>query len=676
MNQLNYHKQLRAIARFLIGILVVVSINLIDSSIFVNRVFGANSSNKNLLNVTPDRDKVSICIAGFCVNTPNIPNIIKAPIEQGINSAIRDQLRSFLSSEIPITGTEHKLYPSTPELPGGRFAPNTLYLSALQPSQVIPSGDYEIPVHFYCTKVYTLNGAGNRFRLARLEGRLSSALSNLYQRASLNNVPIQDVQVLSWSIQSGVSYDNLSNESKRLVDRLIPDYRQELNGSFIDQTIRFWNTLAAVTPLPSLDETLNQLGDVGNFTRSLFRAREEIIRSNFNYRNLANNFVLQQDFNLPGGVESTPWSQINDRVYLRFIAPSGALRDGVAQVRILGNSQDSSPITSGALLNDISQSVGIPEQSGQAITVTVNSPPEGTVVTLPSESDCNDNVSGFSILDKSANGVCLYKNGYQYVTTVDLSKAKLRILTGPKYKTIFGNNDRIEAKRTSYYIDEGKKSNDSSLIAILNGTVFDTIAGRSTSYELNRNDRIVPIGLRTEGDNLYEYKPDKLKTGFALKALCFNSNSAYISGEIAKAFKDINKCPNFMGLYASSKSNEEDLPPAERTFIGINNQQGKPSKVLFYSSSDRVKLKIARDILSNFGASEIGQLDGGGSTLLVWREQKLIEKNRVKYIGIPSAIAIYSQKTPNSSTTSLNKSPQSPPYSSGSSPRLRTVPLW
>jgi hypothetical protein len=389
MNQLNYHKQLRAIARFLIGILVVVSINLIDSSIFVNRVFGANSSNKNLLNATPDRDKVSICIAGFCVNTPNIPNIIKAPIEQGINSAIRDQLRSFLSSEIPITGTEHKLYPSTPELPGGRFAPNTLYLSALQPSQVIPSGDYEIPVHFYCTKVYTLNGAGNRFRLARLEGRLSSALSNLYQRASLNNVPIQDVQVLSWSIQSGVSYDNLSNESKRLVDRLIPDYRQELNGSFIDQTIRFWNTLAAVTPLPSLDETLNQLGDVGNFTRSLFRAREEIIRSNFNYRNLANNFVLQQDFNLPGGVESTPWSQINDRVYLRFIAPSGALRDGVAQVRILGNSQDSSPITSGALLNDISQSVGIPEQSGQAITATVNPPPEGTIVTLP-DHPCND----------------------------------------------------------------------------------------------------------------------------------------------------------------------------------------------------------------------------------------------------------------------------------------------
>ena len=386
MNKVNRHKITKAIARFLIGFLAIILLSLINASISGDRAFGTNSLNKDFSVVSrPDNQKVGICIAGFCVNTPNIPDIIKAPIEQGINSAIKDQLRSFLSGEIPITGTEHKLYPSVLELPGDRFAPNTLYLSALKPSQVIPSGDYEIPVHFYCTKVYTLNGAGNRFRLAKLEGRLSNALSNLYQRASLNNVPIQDVQVLSWSIQSGVSYDNLSRESKNLVDRLIPDYRQELNGSFTDQTIQFWNTLASVTPLPSLDETLNQLGDVGSFARTLFRAREEIIRSNFNYQNLANNFVLRQDFNLAGGVESTPWSQINDRVYLRFIAPSGALKDGVAQVRIVGNSQNTTPITSGTLLNDISQSVGIPEQNGQAITATVNPAPEGTVVTLPSD---------------------------------------------------------------------------------------------------------------------------------------------------------------------------------------------------------------------------------------------------------------------------------------------------
>ncbi|MFN5854980.1 MAG: hypothetical protein ACK456_03635, partial [Pseudanabaenaceae cyanobacterium] len=259
INKLNCRKATRNIVRFLIGLLVIIGISSTNALISNDHVFGVNSPNNNLRDFnTSIRQEVSICISGFCINTPNIPDVIKAPIEQSINSAVRDQLRSFLSSEIPITGTEHKLYPSISELPGGRFAPNVLYLSGFQSSQVIPPGDYEIPVHFYCTKVYTLNGAGNRFRLARLEGRLSNALSALYQRASLNKVPIQDVQVLSWSMQSGIPYDNLSKESKNLVNRLIPDYRQELNGSFTDQTINFWNTLSATTRLPSLDETLNQ----------------------------------------------------------------------------------------------------------------------------------------------------------------------------------------------------------------------------------------------------------------------------------------------------------------------------------------------------------------------------------------------------------------------------------
>ncbi|MBD2443106.1 hypothetical protein H6G25_07815 [Dolichospermum sp. FACHB-1091] len=264
---------------------------------------------------------------------------MKKPLEEGANSLIKDQLRSFLKDEIPITGTEHKLYPTTSQVPGGQFTPQILYLNGVNSSQVIPPGDYEVPVHYYCTKVYTLNGAGNRYRLARLNGRMSNVLSTLYQRASLNKVPIQDVQVLSWSIQSGVSYDNLSSSSKQLVNQLIPDYRQQLEGSFTDKTIKYWNSLSQITSLPSFDTTLNQLGDIGTFAKSLLRAREEIINTNFSYGALANAFVIPQDVNLPGGMGTTPWSQINEQVYLRFLAPKGALNDGIAQVRIVGRSQ-------------------------------------------------------------------------------------------------------------------------------------------------------------------------------------------------------------------------------------------------------------------------------------------------------------------------------------------------
>ncbi|MBE9234302.1 hypothetical protein IQ231_22295 [Cuspidothrix issatschenkoi LEGE 03284] len=217
------------IAYFLVGFLVISSITLPGTIFNYSRVLAANSSNQTEVNLSNSNDnKVGICIAGFCIKTPPIPQPLKKPLEEGANSLIKDQLRSFLKDEIPITGTEHKLYPTTSQVPGGQFTPQTLYLNAVNSSQVIPPGDYEIPVHYYCTKVYTLNGAGNRYRLARLNGRLSNVLSTLYQRASLNKVPIQDIQVLSWSIQSGVSYDNLSSSSKQLVNQLIPDYRQQL----------------------------------------------------------------------------------------------------------------------------------------------------------------------------------------------------------------------------------------------------------------------------------------------------------------------------------------------------------------------------------------------------------------------------------------------------------------
>lgn len=377
---------------FLVGFFVISSITLPGTIFNYSRVLAANSSNKTEVNLSsPNDNKVGICIAGFCIN---IPEPLKRPIEGPVNSLIKDQLRSFLKDEIPITGTEHKLYPTTLQVPGGQFTPQTLYLNALNSSQVIPPGDYEIPVHYYCTKVYTLNGAGNRYRLARLNGRLSNVLSTLYQRASLNKVPIQDVQVLSWSIQSGVSYDNLSSSSKQLVNQLIPDYRQQLEGSFTDKTIKYWNSISQLTPLPSFDATLNQLGDIGKFAQSLLRARQEIINTNFSYGALANAFVIPQDVNLPGGMETTPWSQINEQVYLRFIAPKGALNDGVAQVRIIGNEYteingsylvaqgtiplpkrgDPRGIIFQTLLELIVRSVGIPESSShQAVTATVKS---------------------------------------------------------------------------------------------------------------------------------------------------------------------------------------------------------------------------------------------------------------------------------------------------------------
>ncbi|MGI2907148.1 hypothetical protein [Tolypothrix sp. VBCCA 56010] len=364
-----------------------------------NNIDTSNSEKSSLeldsTTFTDFKKKVAVCLP-FVGCTEDV-------IKRGANEVVKNQLRSFFKDEIPIVGTEHKFYPKNKELPGKPFSPKTLYLISLKDSDVLPPSDYEIPAHFYCTKVYTLNGSGNRYVLAKLDGKMAKALSTLYQRASRAGVPIQDVQVLSWSMQAGVPYSSLPQNSQALVDKLIPEYRDKMDVSFYDKTINLWSQISRQTSLPSFDQVLNDMGDIGNFAQSLLKARQEVLRTNFSYHPLADAFVIPKDANLAGGTSETSWSKVHEQVYMRFIAPSGALNDGVIQVRVLESSSKNKSaikeqkiaqiaqaiplpapipiphpgiilggILVGTLIYIISQSVAIPESTGhQALTSTL-----------------------------------------------------------------------------------------------------------------------------------------------------------------------------------------------------------------------------------------------------------------------------------------------------------------
>lgn len=275
------------------------------------------------------------CLFGVCVNVPDaVDRVIGDPAQRLVDNAIKTQLRKLLQDEIPISGTNHKFYDSVATLPGEPFTPTALDLVALDNSEDIPPGDYEIPAHFYCTKVYTLNGSGNRYVLAQLDGKMADVLSALYQRASQAETPVNEVQVLSWSIQAGIPYRDLPQNSKALVDQLIPEYRDKMDVSFHEKVLRTWNQISSQTQLPAFNQVLGELGPLGEVVRSLVRAREQIINTSFSYRPLADAFVIQQDSTDSGSLD-TPWSQVQEQIYLRFLAPQGALNDGTVQVRIL-----------------------------------------------------------------------------------------------------------------------------------------------------------------------------------------------------------------------------------------------------------------------------------------------------------------------------------------------------
>jgi hypothetical protein len=320
--------------------------------------------------VSPVPKVADVCIFGICAPV-NLPKPVEGIVNPLLDNVVKDKIRSLLADEIPINGSKHNFYKNLSTLPGNTFKPSTLYLTALSPNRQIPAGDYQIPVHFYCTGIYTFNGRGNRFALAQLNGRMADVLSALYTRASYQKqIPISDIQSLAWSIQSGIAYNELSPGHKLLVTQLIPEYRDRMERGFIERLEGISGQVSQLSGgrIPNLHGILNQLGPVGDIAQTALRARQEILRTNFKAQALAERFSPQRDFFLEGGTNKTPWSQVQNSVYMRFIAPSGAMRDGVVDVRV----PNGRSVSSRTLLAEITKSVGVSEGSGgQGIQATV-----------------------------------------------------------------------------------------------------------------------------------------------------------------------------------------------------------------------------------------------------------------------------------------------------------------
>lgn len=278
------------------------------------------------------------CVLGVCVDIPDtVDRILGNPAEQAVNEALKSQLRQVLKEELPITGTEHRILPQVRSLPGGAFRPKKLDLLKLSSSTVIPAGDYEVTVHMYCTKVYTMDGSGNRYTLAKLEGKMAPALAAFYAKAGKARVPVRDIQTISWSIQTGVPFDKLPSHHQQLVQRLIPEYIPQMRKGFVEQVTQRWNQASRITGgrVPSFEKVLNDLGPLGDVASSVLRARQELLSKRFSYRDLERSFVTERNVNLPGGYAGTPWTKISDYLYLRVIAPNGAMQRAKVQIRVL-----------------------------------------------------------------------------------------------------------------------------------------------------------------------------------------------------------------------------------------------------------------------------------------------------------------------------------------------------
>ncbi|HEY9664666.1 MAG TPA: hypothetical protein V6C65_40000, partial [Allocoleopsis sp.] len=130
------------------------------------------------------------------------------------------------------------------------------------------------------------------------------------------------------------------------VDQLLPDYKSRLSRSWYEVIEAKWSDLANTIPgLPSMDSSLERLGDVGHAIVVLRETRETLMRYGNDYEALSDRLVLtghraSAESAAPGG-ESTPWSQVTPRVYARLVTEGNYATPAELQVRVL----DDAPVS-------------------------------------------------------------------------------------------------------------------------------------------------------------------------------------------------------------------------------------------------------------------------------------------------------------------------------------------
>lgn len=283
------------------------------------------------------------------VNIPGIPgggNVIK----DAVLSQVAGQLGGFVQSERPFNTTIKDVYPTVSTLPGGEFRPSQVnrqvFNQALRdahgsPEIKLPPGDYEIIGKVFCYKPRTYGPSTKAgYPLAPIKGKQADALIALNSRYFGAGIPWYSAQKLSWNIQLSVKYEDMDSESRAIVDKILPEYRQQLSRSFWEDLQAKWGQVSRTIPgVPSFDSAIGKLpGEVGQTLKTYQEGRDALQQHRDNFDRLQNALVLVGDAPKRSADDKFPhgiWSKLSDRVYVRELPQGDFQAPAKLQVRVL-----------------------------------------------------------------------------------------------------------------------------------------------------------------------------------------------------------------------------------------------------------------------------------------------------------------------------------------------------
>ena len=253
---------------------------------------------------------------------------------------MRPRLEKILSQESPIDPPERSTYPLVQKLPGNPFIARQTIRSTFTYNSKgylnLSSGDYVFPVMTYCMNSSASSPAGHIYSLSQLTGKRAKIIRKLNLLAPAKYFA-DEIQMVSWSLQNGLSYGELGKLGQEMVDSVIPHYKSELKESILTQIEKKWDQTSSLSGgmLPSFKDSAifeENLGELGKRIRVMREFKERLREVGYNYAQLGE--LIDTTTRSEERVD-TPWSKVSNNIYARFLTEGSFGGIGYLQVRVL-----------------------------------------------------------------------------------------------------------------------------------------------------------------------------------------------------------------------------------------------------------------------------------------------------------------------------------------------------
>jgi hypothetical protein len=315
-----------------------------------------------------------VCATASTFYTSSAAQLPKLPKFDPFPKIADAALTKYINANQPIDYNYGELFPQV-VLPGTAFVQSNGAQVAAESAQLAQSangeidlapGDYALPVRLYCTHIYTGTAPGLNYLLAQLNGKRAHVITMLTARVGNKSLPYQPVQVLSWAIQNGQKYGDLTPALRKLVDNVIPDQRAALGDDLVEQIRAYWNDyVRGHRGMPDFDAELHRLGPAGDQILKYERAKNAMSQHPDDFEALRNEFILEGQAPAAQGSDP-PWSQVRPGVLERLIPPEGRWLGGVGtlQIRVL-------PTSAPTVAVPVTDIIGYPPNSMQPVTFSI-----------------------------------------------------------------------------------------------------------------------------------------------------------------------------------------------------------------------------------------------------------------------------------------------------------------